>query len=194
MSWCQAWSTSCRYSDYRVGLFYFAPTLNMFALLITTLPSSKNTRVGDNWRKRYDFLVLHGMRCYFCTCTRAANFDYRSRLVRPPAIHPLPFKLARLVCLTLHIIFTRKLIPHSVRLRTSLAIGSKHMWALHRIYHDSLIIAAQAASMELNIWLRSTIVSSSYNEDKHEWTVEISREGLPNRTLKPKVCIYHALI
>lgn len=41
--------------------------------------------------------------------------------------------------------------------------------------------------MELNVWMKSTVVSATYDEGKHEWTVNVSREGLPDRTLKPKV-------
>ncbi|KAF9050669.1 dimethylaniline monooxygenase [Hymenopellis radicata] len=107
--------------------------LNVDALII-----DKNERVGDNWRKRYNFLVLHDPVWY-------------DHLPYVPFPEHWP-------------IFTPK---------------------------DKLAdwFEAYANSMELNIWMQSTIKSASYDEASNTWTVTVVRPDQTERVLKPKFVV-----
>ncbi|KAK0463686.1 dimethylaniline monooxygenase [Desarmillaria tabescens] len=107
-------------------------------LSVDTLLIDKNDRVGDNWRKRYNFLVLHDPVWY----------DHLPYVTFPPHWP----------------VFTPK--------------DKLGDW-----------FEAYAATMELNIWMQSTITSATYDEPSHLWTVTIARVGHPNRIIKPKFIV-----
>jgi cation diffusion facilitator CzcD-associated flavoprotein CzcO len=48
---------------------------------------------------------------------------------------------------------------------------------------------AYASLMELNVWIKSTIGSASYDDGTKTWTVEIKRQG-GNRTLHPRHVVF----
>ena len=48
---------------------------------------------------------------------------------------------------------------------------------------------AYAHTMELNVWMQSSITSSTYDKASHTWTVNISRAGKPDRVIKPKFIV-----
>ena len=48
---------------------------------------------------------------------------------------------------------------------------------------------AYASLMELNVWMKSTIESASYDDETKTWTVEIKRQG-GNRTLHPRHVVF----
>ncbi|KAK0463684.1 uncharacterized protein EV420DRAFT_1745222 [Desarmillaria tabescens] len=107
-------------------------------LNVNTLLIDKNDRVGDNWRKRYNFLVLHDPVWY----------DHLPYVTFPPHWP----------------VFTPK--------------DKLGDW-----------FEAYAVTMELNIWMQSTITSATYDEPSHLWTVTIARVGHPNRIIKPKFIV-----
>ncbi|KAF2092761.1 putative flavin-containing monooxygenase YUCCA3 [Rhizodiscina lignyota] len=52
-----------------------------------------------------------------------------------------------------------------------------------------------ASAMELNVWMKSTVASADFSDEKQSWTVEISRKGSPARTVKPQhivLCTGHS--
>ncbi|KAK0196665.1 dimethylaniline monooxygenase [Armillaria mellea] len=107
-------------------------------LNVDTLVIDKNDRVGDNWRKRYNFLVLHDPVWY----------DHLPYVAFPPHWP----------------VFTPK--------------DKLGDW-----------FEAYAATMELNIWMQSTITSATYDESSHLWTVNIARAGHPDRIIRPKFIV-----
>lgn len=47
-----------------------------------------------------------------------------------------------------------------------------------------------ASTMELNVWLKSTVKSASFDDATQTWTVEVARVSKPNRILKPKHIVF----
>jgi cation diffusion facilitator CzcD-associated flavoprotein CzcO len=47
-----------------------------------------------------------------------------------------------------------------------------------------------ASAMELNIWLKSTVASATFNDQTQSWTVDISRTGIPSRTVNPQHIVF----
>ncbi|KAK0211151.1 dimethylaniline monooxygenase [Desarmillaria ectypa] len=107
-------------------------------LNVDTLIIDKNDRVGDNWRKRYNFLVLHDPVWY----------DHLPYVAFPPHWP----------------VFTPK--------------DKLGDW-----------FESYAATMELNIWMQSTIISATYDEPSHLWTINIARAGHPDRVIRPKFIV-----
>ncbi|KAG5982192.1 hypothetical protein E4U55_002210 [Claviceps digitariae] len=96
------------------------------ALGINSLIIDRNERVGDNWRNRYDQLVLHDPVWY----------DHMPYMNFPPQWP----------------VFTPK---------------------------DKLAdwLEAYASIMELNVWMRTEMVQTSWDEMKSIWTIELARTG-----------------
>ncbi|KAK9453468.1 hypothetical protein V1511DRAFT_504833 [Dipodascopsis uninucleata] len=102
---------------------------------IKSLIIERNERVGDNWRKRYKFLVLHD----------PVYYDHLPYM-KFPDFWP---------------VFTPK---------------------------DKLaeFFEFYASSLELNIWLESSLDASSYNDDTGEWTLNVTRKDGSMRVLHPR--------
>lgn len=49
---------------------------------------------------------------------------------------------------------------------------------------------AYATLLEINVWLQSTIASSSYSDSTHTWTITIKRENGQTRTLHPRHIVF----
>lgn len=104
-------------------------------LEIPTLIIDKNDRIGDNWRKRYRFLVLHDPIWY----------DHMSYI-------PFPKHWP---------VFTPK---------------------------DKLAdwFESYAASMELNVWMKTELKGATFDEQTATWTVPVKQEDGTMRDLHPK--------
>lgn len=102
---------------------------------IPTLIIDKNDRIGDNWRKRYRFLVLHDPVWY----------DHMSYI-------PFPDNWP---------VFTPK---------------------------DKLAdwFESYAASMELNVWMKTELKGADFDEKTHTWTVPVKQPDGTLRNLHPK--------
>lgn len=104
---------------------------------VKALIVDKNNRVGDNWRNRYKFLVLHDPVWY-------DHMPY------------IPFP------------------PHWPVFTPKDKLGD---W-----------LESYASSMELNVWMKSTISGAQYDEASKKWSLNISRDGTL-RELHPRYVI-----
>jgi hypothetical protein len=127
---------------------------------IPTLVVEKNSRIGDNWRNRYDALCLHDPVCKYTTIPRLESPSLTAGVrVRSHAISPV----CAISCPPL------QYSPHYNH-------SFPPTWP---VYTPALKLAdwfeSYASSLDLNVWTASTVTNAAPDGSGSKWTVVIKR-------------------
>ena len=119
----------------------------------------------------------------------------RSSPLRPPALHPRTYTFfVRPV--ELKLTFSRYSSPLRASFRLPLAaeLTTENSWP---VYTPAPKLAdwleSYAHSLELNVWMSTSVKSATFDDAASEWTIELERgvDGkVEQRTLKPKVVVW----
>lgn len=128
---------------------------------VDALIVERNPRIGDNWRNRYDFLVLHDPVWY-------DHLPYMPFPAHWPVFTPKG-ELSRPI-------------------RTFQWRRETHCFTIALHITDKLAawLESYVDAMEINAWTSTTLDAAKYDDSTSTWSVDVTRADGTKRTLRPK--------